>query len=246
MKKKFLLLMFTLVMFLIGGTVRAADDSVGLCKPTQLNELRQMAANVKVTYLPVTTIEDSYPDPETGSTKITKRYLDIKIYNVSSKLYLKATNSDGYEKLFRYTDTGVDGAITLRQPSSSYQTSYVFEVKSDVYGCTDEVLRTVRLTLPKFNHYSDLDICADIPDYYLCQQYTTYTVDGSTFYDRVDEYKAKLLTQADGDDAKEDNTGVVSKTVSVLSKYKYVIVGIVVAVGVVVTVLILRKKKGEN
>ena len=101
----------------------------------------------------------------------------------------------------------------------------------------------MKLTLPRFNYYSELDICQDIPDYYLCQQYTTYDVDGATFYDKVDEYKAKLAAQAEESEATDDNTSIINKAISGVSKYKYVVVGVIVAIGVVVTVLILKKRK---
>lgn len=244
MKRNFFVLTIMLAMFLFIGNVNAEEKT---CKPTELSELRTLAANVKVTYVPTTVVEKlEVPEPEVGADTVTARYLYIKIYNVTDKLLVTVTNggdsvSGGIKKTLSSKDIGSDGAITLRQRSISEMVDYNFKIFSTAYGCSGETLRTMKLTLPRFNYYSELDICKDIPDYYLCQQYTTFKVDGATFYDKVDEYKAKLLTQKD--DEVEDNTGLFNKTMNAVSDYKYVVVGIVVAIGVVLTIVILKRKK---
>jgi hypothetical protein len=84
--------------------------------------------------------------------------------------------------------------------------------------------------------------CDGISDYYLCHEYTTYDIDGATFYDKVDEYKSKLLTSQNGVDSADNNT-LISKTFNGISKYRYLIVGVIVAVGVVATMVVLKRKK---
>ena len=98
-------------------------------------------------------------------------------------------------------------------------------------------LRTIKLTLPKFNFYSQLAACQDIPDYYLCQEYTTFEVDGATFYNKVDEYKAKLLTLEEAGDMELDNNGIVSTAISTVSRHKYAIVGVVLIFFVLVVLV---------
>ena len=242
-KKNFLMIIFMLAFFFMIGNVSAAEEGENMCTPTQLSELRSMAANIKVTYVPVTDVEKlAVPNGETGGEYVTKRYLDIKIFNLNTKLIVTATNG---VDTFTVTSNDIqgDGAVTIRQPASGTAIKYEFEVTSLLYGCGLTTLRTIRLTLPKYNYYSQLDVCQDIPDYYLCQPYTTYSVDGGTFYDKVDEYKTKLSNLEK--EKEENNTGFVNDTISGISKYKYLIVGIVVAVGVVLTVFVLKKKKGS-
>lgn len=240
-KKKIFVIIFMLAFFLMIGNVSAAEDKENMCTPTQLSELRSMAANVKVTYVPVTEAEKlTTPNGESGADYVSKRYLDIKIFNLNTKLIVNAKN--GIDS-FTVTsgDIGGDGAVTIRQPASTSAIKYEFEVTSLLYGCSLETLRTIKLTLPKYNYYSQLDVCDDIPDYYLCQPYTTYSVDGGTFYDKVDEYKAKLST-LEKEKEENNNTTFVTNTMSGISKYKYLIVGIVVVVGVVLTIFVLKKK----
>ncbi len=242
-RKKYLLFIIMLAFFLFIGNVRAADDTETVCKPTDLSSLRSMAANVKVTYTPVTvTVDTGVVNQEVQTSTLIRNYLDIKIYNINTKLKVIVDGPGIDNKIFDSSSVGVDGAITIRVVPQSQIVTYNFEVVSLLYGCGDKTLRKLKLSLPRYNSYSQLSICSDIPDYYLCQEYTTYVVDGATFYDKVDEYKAKLLTleEKENDD---DNTGIVSKTISGISKYKYVIVGVVVAIGVLLTIFILKRKK---
>lgn len=240
-KKKIFVIIFMLAFFLMIGNVSAAEDKENMCTPTQLSELRSMAANVKVTYVPVTEAEKlTTPNGESGAEYVSKRYLDIKIFNLNTKLIVNAKNGiDSFT--VTSNDIGGDGAVTIRQPASTSAINYEFEVTSLLYGCSLETLRTIKLTLPKYNYYSQLDVCDDIPDYYLCQPYTTYSVDGGTFYDKVDEYKVKLST-LEKEKEENNNTSFVTNTMSGISKYKYLIVGIVVVVGVVLTIFVLKKK----
>lgn len=252
MKKNFFMLTIMLAMFLFIGNVYAEEEEA-TCKATQLSELRSLAANVKVTYVPKAVVEDlGIPDGEHGSTSYTMQYLYIKIYNMSDKLKINVKNSGrGLTELIDTTLTtekaDAEGVLNLRQAAITENVQYTFTITSDYYGCGEETLRKFKLTLPKFNFYSQLDICQDIPEYYLCQQYTTFDVDGATFYDKVDEYKAKLLTQKEEEKAAEneeiDNTTPISKAMSAVSKNKYIVVGVVVVIGVVITVVILKRKK---
>lgn len=244
MKKRDAFFMITMIvsLFLFTNTVFADDAESRTCTAKQLSELRQIAANVKVSYLPRTEIvENDYVDVETGATKYTKRYLDIKIYNMNTKLYVEVKNDEGYENVVTITELGDDGTITFRQAPLSKKVNYTFTIKSDAYGCETNVLRTIKMTLPMFNSYSQLDICTEIPDYYLCQEYVTQQVDGTTFYDRIATYKEKLAGQGEVEED-QNNTGAVNKIFKGASKFKYLIVGIIVVLGVVITVVIIRKK----
>ena len=242
MKKEniFLMIMMAVSLFMFTGTVFAEEEKT--CTAKQLGELRQLASNVKVSYIPRSeVVQSSYEDVEVGATSYTTRYLDIKVYNMSPGLYLYVTNSVGYEKTVSYDQIASDGTFTFRQEALDQKIDYVFTINSYKYGCETNVLRKIKLTLPLYNAYSQLDICTEIPDYYLCQEYVTQKVNGSTFYDKVDAYKAKLELQ--GEEEKENNTSVVNKVFAGASKFKYLIVGVIVVLGVVITVIIIKKKE---
>ncbi len=245
MKKKIIILLIILAAFLFVGKVKAEETNT--CPSTLLTELRSEAANVKVTYVTGEEMVTIDEDPELGASKLRKHYVYIKIFNLNNKMAVRVTpKGDGItadEKVFTSNQVDADGVITLKQEAISANVEYQFTVYS-VYGaCSGTTLRTMKLTVPKFNMYSELDICSDVPDYYLCLQYTNYNIDSSTVYDKINEYKATLAKENVDEENKNGTNNAVSKAMSGISKYKYLIVGLIVAVGVVITVIIVKGKK---
>lgn len=243
-KRRRFLFILIISLFIFMGKVYAEEDTT--CNAVSLNELRTAAANLRVTYVPVT-VEKEVHSAE-GTTFMTPyEYLDIKIYNMMSKLYVKmdasSKNVSGISKLFSLDDVGSDGAITIRQVPADEVVTYKFVVYSDFYGCNGKTLRTMTVTLPRKNPYSSRDMCKDIPEFYLCQDYVTFEINASMVDKGVAEYKAKLEAQEKDGELKTDNNGLVSKTISTISKYKFVFVGIIILIGVVVTVIILKRKR---
>jgi hypothetical protein len=78
----------------------------------------------------------------------------------------------------------------------------------------------------------------------LCQEYVTQQVDGTTFYDRIATYKEKLAGQGEVEED-QNNTGAVNKIFKGASKFKYLIVGIIVVLGVVITIVIIKRKENK-
>ncbi len=247
MKRKKILLFMILVAFLFIGKVSAEEETVNVCSSTLLSELRSEAANVKVTYVTGDEMVSIDEDPEIGVKELKKHYIYIKIFNINDKMGIRVTPK-GKGVTANPTSVGAnnvdaDGVITLKQLALDANVEYQFDIYSVYGGCSGESLRTMKLTVPKFNVYSELDICSDVPDYYLCLQYTNFNIDRSTIYDRINEYKASLNEQNIDEENKDGTNNTINKAMSSISKYKYVIVGAIVAVGVVITVIIVRRKK---
>ena len=235
-KNKILLLIIMMLAFILGiGNVKAE----GACSTTDLNNLRQEAANVKATYIPNEVTDDD------GAGR---NVLDLKVYNVTPKMVLQYTYSGKGIKDGNFvrtsSDVGKDGAITVRQSSYGMVITYVIKVLANYGSCTGQTLKTIRVSLPIFNYYSLLDVCDGIQDYYLCQPYVMTEYTGADFFDKVESYKAKML-ENNAIETDDDNNSIMTAAFSGVKKYKYVIVGAIVAIGVVATVLILKRKKSE-
>lgn len=241
MRRKLILLLFVLFTCFITSNVSA--EELEACSVTELAKLRQTAANIKVSYVPgVTENEITDGSGETATTQT--RYIDVKIFNVTSGMTvnLEVTGDDinSASKTLDYTNKGSDGAITIRQSYLDSITNYLITITSSDGNCYGDTLRTFKLTLPKFNSYSELRACEDVPEFYLCQEYITFNIDGSTFYDSVDSYKEKL-SNSESDPTVVDT--ITSTTLNNVSKYKYFIVGGIVALGVVATIVIIKRKR---
>lgn len=244
--KKYKLLIIFMMMFVFCGKVYADDGST--CSAANLNELKMMAANVKVSYVPNEIKKETGASGEHGITYETIKVLDVKIFNLTSKLYVQVTSGGnkltGDEHLVSLKDVASDGAATIRQPAQKEPITYNFKIYSDNYGCSNKVLRSFSLTLPRYNYYSTMETCQDIPEFYLCQEYTTFAIDGTTFFEKVDDYKSKLSDEPkDSEGITSEGSDIVSDTISLVSKNKYIIVGVIVALGVVITIIILKKKR---
>lgn len=238
MKKRIIYIIF-LLCFMFFGT---KEINAEYCSTEELVRLNTLASNVKVTYEANEEINDSDPNPESHYTEFV---LDMKVYNVSSDLSINLTSQNSNKSYtLDYTNVGADGAITVRVNDTSEIDTYYYTITPTGVECYDKTLRVISLTLPKYNYASKKAICDDVPEYYLCQQYVMFNIDYSTFTTDVEKYKARLDAQkTNGDEINlGDNNNVVSKTFSSISKYKYFIVIGIIAIGVVVTVVVLNKK----
>lgn len=218
------------------------------CTFARKDELRATAANVVVSYIPVEvkeTIKSELTSGETG--ELIKHYLDIKIYNVNTKLIIKAKDIElNQEQLLNFYNLGSDGAITIRVPASTEQVrNWEFKIYSYKYNCFTDPIRTIKLTLPMYNINSDLNICDDIPDYYLCRQFVTSQTDSEEFYKYVNAYKEKLEIREQNNESMTVNG--INKVVSKIKDYKYFIVIILIVIGIVITtIIVLKQKKGDE
>jgi len=181
-------------------------------------------------------------------------YLNLKIYNVSPNIALKVTNkttnrdvTSGSSSTLTYRNMR-DGVITVEKKLNSYVSNY----EITIYGlnnCTREKLRTINYTLPAYNPYSDLMVCQDVPEFYLCQPLITSTLPKNIdIVSAVEEYRADLEKQGLRKEEKEkSNTPTISKVVSETSKKKIGFVIVLLSIGVGITAFILfRRKKGAK
>lgn len=250
--KKNKILLLVLVLFMAFSSRVYAEEEDRTCNAVSLNELRTLASNVKINYVE-DTITQSYFDAVTGEyAPAEEDVLYIKIYNMTSRIYISyemtgaGIQSDpDKNKILTLDDVGEDGTITIKQGAKDTMVNYTFKIFSDAYGCSNKTLRTVKLTLPRYNYYSKQSICRDIPEYYLCKPFVTFNGDNNEdFYEKVTEYKEKLAEQKKEEE--DDGDNIISDTLSGVSKYKYIIVGVIVLVGAVITILILRRKRSDK
>lgn len=233
MKNRIIYIVFVLALFIVGRNVYAAS-----CSLEEKTELRTMASNVSVSYVPV----DKLMSNDEGDYY--EYYLDVKIFNINSYLRVEVIDNSNHNQYYLdVNDVGLDGAITMRQRDNEIVKNLTFNIYGASNDCYSTALRTVKLTLPKFNYYSERAICEDIPEFYLCQKYVTYDIDSATFIENVQEYKEKYENQKENEGEENGDGSAVSKAISNVSKYRYIIAGVIVAAGIVATIIIVKKKR---
>lgn len=236
-KKINLLIAFLLLFFVLVKTVDASE-----CGVVEKTDIKTKASNIRVTYVP------QVIDNGDGTTR---RVIDIKIYNVTSDVFLTigttGTQVTADKQILDYQKIGPDGSITLRVPSVTEMSEYQLEIYTNGIYCSGDVVRTIKLTVPKYNFYSQLEACDGISEFYLCQEYITFNIDKSTFYEQTAAYREKMENPETADLILNDNN-VASHKIAIAdnSRKKYVAVGLIIAGGVVATYIIIKKKKEKQ
>lgn len=245
-------ILLVLVSFLLSLTIVNADENGenNTCSNVTKTELMKYASNVVVTYEEETVEVERYIEGGEGDegelATLPQSYLNIKIYNINSKINVIATNLDSKEKFnVTYKYIGTDGAVTIRRKLYNQLGNYKFEV----YGaneCSSEVLRTMKLTLPRYNFLADMDMCSDIQDYYLCQRLVTYDIDTGSAYALIDEYKESLAENDLANEKTKEEEGTSTRIINKISNNKSVVVIVVLVIGVILTVFILIRRRKER
>ncbi len=249
MKKKMLFLLMIIGLFFSFSSFVLAEKEDVTCSAVDKGYIKQQAANIRVTFNPVMG-EVKKKDAFGNESVRNELHQEIKLYNVTSNMFLEVSYSGKNVKKESFTvdykNIGEDRAITINHPAIDEVTTYVILVYSDYNNCYGDLVRTIKLTVPRFNAYSQSVACNDISDYYLCNEFVTFDIDSATFFNNVDNYKKSLENMSENDPSIKDGSNGTQKTATAISKYKYVIVGLIVAGGVLATIYIIKRKKSEE
>ena len=222
MKKK--LILFILISLLFVTKLVKAED---VCSAQELNELKTAASNLTINY-------EEYVDDKT--------YLDVKIYNLTPEMVVVGSNDNNNSRYHLSGDQLLpDGSVSVRQEVADVVVNYTFDVYVKNGPCEGNSLRKLLISLPKINYYNQLSMCGDIQDYYLCQKYTTLDLSSYNVEELIMKYKQKI----NGQQENVLNNNDIKKNTEEKNYTKfYVICGLVI-VGVVITFVVIKKRKEE-
>lgn len=248
MVKKLIIFIICLTVVLFADCNVLAEDITdgvdNVCTSEDMARFNELASDIKVTY---EANEEVVKNGEDEEFWYTRYVLDLIVYNLSDDMFGIIEATDSHESLYLSKDRkNKDGNIVIRISDTNSVQNLTIVVYADGLGC-DNKLRTITVTLPRYNYYSNYAICDDIPEYYLCQKYITFTINGETFSDEVTKYKEKMALQSEEVevDFGSDNNNTINQTISFFSKYKYMFVAAIIWIGVILTFVILKKKKGS-
>ncbi len=234
MKRLSLLSLMVLGFFGFVGSVSALD----VCTEEDLSKFRAEAINVNIYY------EESsktITGEEYGDTyEYEVDYLKVLIYNLTENLVVSVKNLEtGSDREYDST-SAVDGVITIDVDDVDTLQEYEFVIRPNYVDCSDDELSTKRLSLPRLNEYSNLALCDDTEDFYLCQAFVSVNKTYNEFYDERMDYingdvdkDGEIIDDESDDDSKE------------ASYIPYIIGGVVLlgVVGIVIFVIYKRKKR---
>ena len=235
------------MLFLFSTSVKAET-----CGYEEKAKLNNEAANVKVNYeIKQRQLDkNNYnpPDAIVGTEDEANwnpivDYFQVNILNLTENIYVEVKNDQNNETTKYYYNNSQDGKIAIDWLNLENVAKFTITVKStDASGCTDRTLKTLNLTLPRYNEYYEYSLCQSIPDYYLCQKYVTFDEV------KLGYFTKKVYEEIDKKNQKEieKNLKWYEKAWNFIKDHKVAFITggvIIVAAGATITVVIIRKRR---
>lgn len=155
---------------------------------------------------------------------------NVVFMNVNSDLKIKNPINGSFL-------TGSEFVITGLTPNTNYQ----FPVMTDRFGCSSFSLRTIDITTPAYNRYYNDAICSDIPNYKLCQKWTSFRGSYSEFTSAIKQYKDSLVKQEE-ETPNKSVKGLYDYIFDFLENYYFILFPVIIVSGSV-AIYYLKKKK---
>lgn len=167
---------------------------------------------------------------------IEKGKFKILISNLPSDLFLIDNNN----KKYIY---GVDNK-TIEESGYEADLMYTFRVFSKSGTCKDLLLTTITLSLPKYNEYSELEICKENPEYKYCDMWYKYDISWKDFITGITAYAEE---KNDNEVVDNDQNEITSSIIKFIKDNKVIIivslVGIVTIISSLAIVISAKRKK---
>ena len=204
--------------FLIGIKVEA------LCTSKKFSNLKMTAYKTEVSY-------------ELKFDNNHNAYFELTVNNVDSSLLVKFNGQlykpeNGTVKIPSRVSGGITYEIKLY---GGYDT-----------GCKEEYLYTKKITLPKYNKYSEREECIEYEEFVMCNKwYAKEIVNDEAFEEELNKYKASL-TEEEKEEKKEESKNIFEKIIEFYTDNKIITIPItIIIVGFIlykVVISIIRRK----
>ena len=248
--KKFYL--FLLVSIFCWYNVEAAT-----CSTSDLAKLQKEAANVKVNHeiIKETVKVTKYTDdnePTNETIDYLKKSIKLNISNITENIFIVQTEKDylvldnignglassanieySNKKIINYSDSN-KGIYTFTSDSINHYIDYKFEIYSNLNNCDTFLIKTITYRQPKYNPYSEYEICKENSNIPACQEFISSDVTLTS--EDISKYggssSSGILTTTRTSDIKTDN-----------NIKAYIIIGAVIIAGGVTAYIIVEKKR---
>lgn len=238
---KYLKILLITLLFIMTSTISVKALS---CDNATSSDLTRKANYVKASY----EVEDKSvkKDLTAGNYKTTYKipYFNFKIsiYNIVDGIYAVVTNDVDNTILEVHPNNTQDGTYTFDNSNFTDVYNYTIEIRSDLDACKNETIRTIKVSKPKYNAFSEYKYCNSSNNYY-CKKFITKDLDVET----NDDFFRKIGIKTDYDD--EESTEDTNSIKSIIKKNtkSYIMVSIITVLVTLAILLIPRliKKNRE-
>ena len=181
--------------------------------------------------------------------KISNEYKVTYEMNTESKLYNLTFYDPAPDKYTFVINGATDGDFSIHD-NNNYQYlglspgEYTVTIEGVTNTCKD-VLKTINLSLPKYNKYTEDPLCKGIEEFVLCQSTYDKDIDYETFKQRVEVYKkTKTENNIKTDDINKNNT-IVNYFKNNIGQISLFTISLVLVI-IVITLIAKRQKKSRR
>lgn len=229
MKKVYQLLFTFVCMFWFTNSVLART-----CSQEEETRLKEYAHNVVVSAGNYKKEVTYFYEPANQDITDEVMYGYISVYNLTDEMYAKIKGDTVDEAIFSKADEA-DGKVNLLTGTATSVKKYQIEL----YASCGSLLRTVEVSVARYNPFQSYSECQDIPEFYYCaESISIQNLSDTEFKLAVTKYKNGSI-DASGNEMVQESQASVFRMV-------LVVVFCVVLVGASCGVYYYRKKQSER
>ena len=229
MKKTIMLLLIVLFVFPVTIFAEKCDDA-------EIVRLKTAASKVEAKLVPVQFPELKGSADTEEEFVVMTNYFGIQVSNLDKDL--------DYKLLKGYVSIWDSDEYPVQKEKDTYRYNIVGEYDSvkkiNLYisskKCGGNVIRTIELTLPMRNVYYNYNMCSDVRDFYLCQEFWYQDYTGKDVNKEIEAYKNNKI---DKNGKKKEKKSFLDKINSFVKKNYIIFIGVlalILGVGVVIFV----------
>lgn len=241
MKK--ILLVFSFILMISFNNVWAAT-----CDNTEMKKLNAVASNIKVSYeVETKTVENENYKIDGGSPTMEVPNIIIDIYNITDDIFIIASNNiNSSKKTIVYADTD-NGKYKLDTfDNFNALGTYTFDIYAKNEPCKPRKLKSIEFVKPIENPFYRTEECKNNLDIPFCTQFVTeinQNVDIFNIKEEIANYRKSSTNKVT---TKTDGTTGNNEVIEFVKDNKYYLIGSIILIsGVVITVVVIKKRRNQ-
>lgn len=178
--------------------------------------------------------------------KISNEYKVTYEMNTESKLYNLTFYDPAPDKYTFVINGATDGDFSIHD-NNNYQYlglspgEYTVTIEGVTNTCKD-VLKTINLSLPKYNKYTEDPLCKGNEEFVLCQPTYDKDIDYDTFKERLEVYKkTKTENNAKNNNTKKENI-VINYIKNNIVQVSLIAISLVLVIIIIISIAKRQKK----
>ena len=220
---KKLMVLFIFPLFIFSFFTLDVDAARQVCSKSAESKMRAKAYKVEFSY-------------ELKFDSSGEAYFEISYANLQEGIEIHYG-----ENVYKYDPENTSGTIkTLFQNTGA---THQFDMYASYgYPCVGEKMYSKKVTLPKFNKYSQYDECIEYEEFALCHKWYKGNIENEEeFYDKLNEYILSLQVEEEKPVEEPEEKNIFEKFIDFYVKNLIITLPVTILLLVVILVVVIRK-----